>query len=231
MYSKSAKFYDAYYHFKNYSAESSQIHALIQQHNSNAATLLDVACGTGKHLECLREYYQVEGLDINPELLEFARRRCPEVPFYEGDMIEFRLGRTYDVVTCLFSAIGLVKLIENIYKAIDCMAYHMRPGGVLIVEPYFTPETCWARELRVNVTDEPELKIAWMYMKRVEGRIAVVDNNYLVGTPDGIDHLVERQEWGLFTHEEYLDAFRKAGLDVEYDPKGLFSRGLYIGTK
>ena len=91
MFTKSAQYYDALYHFKDYNAASKQLHALIQRHNPKAKTLLDVACGTGKHLDLLQQFYQVAGLDINPELLQIARQRCPESPFHEDDMVDFRL--------------------------------------------------------------------------------------------------------------------------------------------
>jgi dTDP-3-amino-3,4,6-trideoxy-alpha-D-glucopyranose N,N-dimethyltransferase len=69
MYTKSAQFYDALYHFKGYADASKRLHQLIQQRNRNARTLLDIACGTGRHIENLPQFYHVEGLDINPELL------------------------------------------------------------------------------------------------------------------------------------------------------------------
>src|SRR5918998_228728 len=118
MYTQSARFYDALYRFKDYAAASGQLVSLLQQRNPNAETLLDVACGTGKHLENLRDQYQVEGLDLNPEMLEIARRRCPDVSFHQGDMANFNLGRTFDVVTCLFSAIGYVKTLDNLQRAV-----------------------------------------------------------------------------------------------------------------
>jgi SAM-dependent methyltransferase len=168
-------------------------------------------------------------LDLNPELLDIARQRCPEVSFHQADMVNFRLDHDFDVITCLFSSIGYIKTVENMYETVSNMARHLRPGGVIIVEPWFTPESYWTGTITANFVDEPELKIAWMYTSEVEGRVSVLDINYLVGTPQGIDHFDERHELGLFTHEEYIGAFRKVGLEGRYDPYTLF-RGMYLGV-
>jgi hypothetical protein len=56
-----------------------------------------------------------------------------------------------------------------------------------------------------------------------------------VGTPNGIEYFIEREELGLFTHDQYIAAFQKAGLRVAYDRQaGLFRShniGMYWGVK
>jgi ubiquinone/menaquinone biosynthesis C-methylase UbiE len=231
MFIKSAQYYDAIYHFQDYASASRKIYALVQQHNPKAETLLDVACGTGRHLKHLREYYYVEGIDINQDLLEIARQRCPEVPYHQGDMVNFKLQRTFDVVTCLFSAIGYVKTIENMYQTVANMTHHLRQGGMLIIEPWFTPESYWVGKLTANFVDKSDLKIAWMYISEIKDKVSILDISFMVGTPQGIEHFQERHEIGLYTHDEYMDAFYKSGLDVICDSKGLFGRSLYVGLK
>ena len=76
---------------------------------AGCTSLLDVACGTGGHLVHLRRWYEVMGVDIDAGMLDEARRRLPGDTFVEGDMRSFRLHRTFDAVSCLFSSIGYMR--------------------------------------------------------------------------------------------------------------------------
>ncbi|NLH94257.1 MAG: class I SAM-dependent methyltransferase [Candidatus Cloacimonetes bacterium] len=232
MFTKSAKFYDALYHFLDYEMASQKITTIVFNRNPNALSLLDVACGTGKHLEFLKNHYLlVEGLDINQELLDIAEIRLPDVKFSVGDMIDFKLSKSFDVVTCLFSSIAYVKSLSNMRKAISKMSAHLNSGGILLVEPWISPEQYWERKIIANFVDQPDLKISWMYTHEVDGAVSIFNINYLVGTPEGVTYFTEKHEMGMFTRTEYEQAFLDAGLTVEYDPVGLFMRGLYIGVK
>lgn len=231
MFTKSAKFYDALYHFKDYETASEQIKQLVDQHNVKGKRLLDVGCGTGKHIEFLQQSYQTEGLDISPELLSVARSRCPKVPFWEASMVDFDLNHQFDIITCLFSAIAYVKTLDNMELSIANMANHLNTGGLLIVEPWISPENYWLSRITANFVDQADLKIAWMYTSEIDNLVSVFNINYLVGTPQGVEHFTERHEMGLFTQEQYTLAFQKAGLEVEFDSTGLFGRGIYLGKK
>ena len=231
MYEKSSQYFDLLHQGKDYDASSKAIRRLIQQHNPNAKTLLDAACGTGKHIEILQEYYYVEGLDISPELLEIARKRCPRLTFHLGNLMNFKLNRKFDIITCLFGSIGYLTTIESVESAIAGMADHLQADGILIIEPWLSPEKFWNKRVKFDVVDEPELKIVRMHTSKVKGRISMFDVNYLVGTPQGVRYFTELEELGLYTHEEYVSAFEMADLKVSYDEKGLFGYGLYIGIK
>jgi SAM-dependent methyltransferase len=229
MFTKSARFYDAVYSFKDYAVEAEKMDALIQERKSGARTLLDVACGTGKHLEHLRGRYDAEGLDLDPELLAIARERLPGVALHEEDMTTFDLGRRFDAVICLFSSIGYARTVEDLNRAVAAMARHLEPEGVLVVEPWITPDAWQGGYVGSVFVDEPDLKIARVDLPQRDGRVSRVDFHYLVATPAGIDRFEERHELCLFNHEEYVAAFRAAGLEVEHDPEGLMGRGLYVG--
>jgi trans-aconitate methyltransferase len=232
MFTLSARYYDLIYGFKDYRGEAEKLAKIVQEKGrSSGRSLLDVACGSGHHLEYLVEWFVVEGLDLAPDLLELARERLPGVPFHQADMADFALERQFDVISCLFSSIGYLKTLERVRQAVECWVKHLTPGGVLLIEPWFTPENWHPGSVHALLVDQPELKIARLSTSMVEGRLSYFDFHYLVATSAGTEHFVERHEMGLFETEEQLEILTQAGLQAEYDPDGLTGRGLLIGRK
>jgi ubiquinone/menaquinone biosynthesis C-methylase UbiE len=232
MFEKTAEFYDAIYSFKDYEEEARRLNDIIQTHKrAPGVHLLDIACGTGGHIAFLKADYEVEGLDLDAGMLEIAHQRHPEVNFHQGDMVSFDLGRDFEVVICLFSSIGYVRTLPKLQQAIGNMAGHVRPGGLLVIEPWFTPEDFLPGSVHATFVDQPDLKIARMNISEVDEGMSILDMHYLIATVDGIKHVVERHELGLFEHDDYLTALDQAGLETVYDLEGLTGRGLYLGIR
>jgi SAM-dependent methyltransferase len=232
MFSESAELYDLIYSFKDYAAEAARVRELVVAAGGpGEGSLLDVACGTGTHLEALRSYYSVEGLDLDEGLLAVARSRLPDVPLHRADMRDFDLGRRFDVVTCLFSAIGYVGTVEALNAGIASMARHLEPGGALVVEPWLSAEEIRDGYLGLDTREAPGLKVARMSRTHVHDRISTIEFEYLIGRPDGITHASERHDLALFTHDEMRGAFESAGLRARFDEQGITGRGLWIGIR
>jgi len=233
-YEKQAKYYDAIYEAvgKDYKKESDKIHKIIETYKqSTGQRLLDIACGTGGHIAFLKKWYQVEGLDIDNHMLAVARKRFPKVLFHRGNMSKFNLGKKFDSITCLFSAIGYTKTKRNLQEAIKRMSEHLKPGGVLAVEPSFSPDQ-WKLGLPSAVfIDKPGLKIARVNISERRNNLAVINFHFLVATQGRLEHFTELHELALFKPKEYINAFKLAGLKVIYKKKGIAKRGLYIGVK
>jgi SAM-dependent methyltransferase len=230
-YTRRPELYDLEYSFKDYEGECARIDEIARGHSPSARTLLDVACGTGKHLACLRTRFDCEGVDLDPGLLGVARERLGDVPLHEGDMRTLDLGRRFDVVTCLFSSIGFVRDLDGLVAAARALAAHVADRGVLIVEPWLTPGVWQPGRPHVLAADTEGLALARVTVAGQQGTISTTAMYYTVGMPDGVEQWREDHELGLFTHDEMRAALEATGLTVEHDPEGLTGRGLWLGTR
>jgi SAM-dependent methyltransferase len=231
MFSESAELYDLIYsQFKNYPAEASALASLIRAEHPTARTVLDVACGTAEHARLLAEThgFDVDGLDLDPNFVRIARTKLTRGQVYEADMTSFAVPQKYDVVLCLFSAIGYVKTLANVRRTLERFRVHLAVDGIVIVEPWFAPGSLDSGYVSVSTAKSDGVAVARMTHTTVEGRLSTLRFDYLIGRASGIEHVTELHELGLFTTDEMLESFERAGLPATHDPKGLDDRGLFL---
>ncbi len=228
-----AEVYDRVYAWKDYAGEARRLRAMIREFGPpRARTLLDVACGTGAHLRYLSRYYDCVGLDASPGMLRVARRRLPKVRFVKGRMESFHLSEQFDVLTCLFSAIGYVRSERDLRRALRSFARHLRPGGIAIVEPWFAPAAYHPGPFHLGQYGTKAWPIARMNRSDQRGSRSIMDMHYLVASPRGVLHWVERHDMGLFPVATSLAAFRAAGLRPRYLRNGFMrGRGLFVAVR
>ena len=228
---RSARVYDALTAQKDYRRAVRALTKAVRIAAPHARSLLDVGCGTGRHLQHLRERFNVEGFDLSRQMLALARERCPGVRFHQGTLVDFNLARRFDVVTCLFGSIGYSETAANLRKAVRSMARHLHPGGVLIVEPWVSPDRFVTGRIVFDKAEEQGLKVARMYVTKRRGMRSIFDSHYIVATAGGVEHFTERQALGLFSDAQYRAAFENADLRVSATSPDLFGYGLYVCTR
>jgi SAM-dependent methyltransferase len=235
LYGDLAEYYDRIYARKDYAAEAKRLRTIARRYlRRPGRSLLDVACGTGQHLAEFRKYFDVAGVDLSPEMLRVARRKLgPEVPLDRGDMRSFALGRQFDVVVCLFSAIGYLTTRRDRDRALRRFFEHVSPGGVLLVEGWIRPSR-WRRSgIHLQTYDGADAKIARVTLSSRTGAITRLEMHYLIAEPGRpVRHLAERHVNALVDSEEMLGSFRRAGFRGRILlGKAYRDRGLYVGVR
>jgi ubiquinone/menaquinone biosynthesis C-methylase UbiE len=132
------------------------------------ATVLDLACGMGRHSVPLsRKGFDVIGLDLSAELLARARRKRSRVDWVRGDMSRVPLAdKSCDAVISLFSSIGYFEDEFDNYRVLSEAARVLRPDGRLVVETVnrdffikYAPPQSWFRNGGLTVMEERRLDV------------------------------------------------------------------------
>ena len=234
LYGARAELYDAIYAWKDYAAEGARLHELLGALGiADGARVVEAACGTGKHLAELRRWYAVEGFDRSAEMLTLARARLPEVPLHQRDMRDPGDEPPADALLCLFSSIGYLHGREALLAALRGFAGRLRPGGVVVIEPWLAPEDFRDGHLFLQSTDTDALKVSRMSVGRREGELSVLQFQWLVGRPGAaIEHFTEEHGLWLCPRAVFAELLDAAGFDARFDPDGLMPRrGLWIGRR
>ena len=95
-------------------------------------TVLDAGCGTGRvAIELARRGVEAVGVDLDPAMLDTARRKGPQLTWVEGNLVSLDLGRRFDVVVMAGNVMIFVEPGTEA-QVVSRMAAHLAPGGRLI---------------------------------------------------------------------------------------------------
>jgi ubiquinone/menaquinone biosynthesis C-methylase UbiE len=229
-----AEIYDLVYSWwrgKDYATEAAQVTELIRARKPDAASLLDVACGTGVHLARFAGAFgHVEGLDLSEAMLAVARGRLPDVALHPGDMRTFELPRRFDAITCMYTAIAHQDETE-LPATLRRFARHLNPGGVVAIDPWWFPETFIEGYVSAEVLTPDHRSIARVSHATRDGDWSRTEVHYLVAdAKTGVRHFTEPYVHRLFTRGQYEDALTDAGFRAEYVEGFQSGHGLFVGT-
>ncbi|VVB73486.1 Ubiquinone/menaquinone biosynthesis C-methyltransferase UbiE [uncultured archaeon] len=231
LYKNLAKYYDLVYSMKDYKDDSRKLMKLIKRYKkSDGKELLEVACGTGNYLQYLKNRFNCIGTDINAGMLRVARQKAKGVPLKRADMTKLNLNKKFDVIVCLFSSIGYVKTYPNLKKTLNGFYKHLKPGGIAVIEPWFTKATFRVGSPHSLLYDGEDIKIARLDVSAKRGNVSILDLHFLVAERNkGTTHFIDRHELGLFEISRTLKIMKEVGFKPYALKKGAATnRGTYV---
>ncbi|POA01585.1 SAM-dependent methyltransferase, partial [Staphylococcus carnosus] len=87
---------------------------LVKSVTNHKVSILDLGCGTGSLTHQLTGLGSVTGMDLSPDMLVIASQKSDEVRWLEGDMSNFNLNETFDVITIFCDSLNYL----NSYNAV-----------------------------------------------------------------------------------------------------------------
>jgi len=159
-YERFAQFYDVV--MDDPAPRATRVDAAVERYRPDAASLLELACGTGSILARLTTSAALTGLDRSPEMLAVCAAKVPGARLVEGDMRSFDLGERFDVVVCVFDSVNHLLDEASWASLVECVHRHLTDGGL------FVCDVNTVGELR-RLGDEPP----WVY--DFDGGTAIID--------------------------------------------------------
>lgn len=94
-------------------------------------TALDLGCGTGVLCDRLRQAgIRALGVDLSGEMIALARDQFPECRFEAADMVTWRSGERFDLITCTGDALNHLSHMDDVARVFRNVRHMLNPGGL-----------------------------------------------------------------------------------------------------
>jgi SAM-dependent methyltransferase len=194
-------------------AEAEVDHLLDLVGVAPGARILDMPCGTGRHLlELARRGFRVTGVDRTEAFLRDVRAAADaeslEVELVRQDMRAFSREGAFDLGLNLYTSFGYFVDPEDDLKVLERFHRSLVPGGRLVIETI--SKEILARDLRPRDWREDEDGSLWLEEREIRSGWDWIDNRWIFIGPDGgrREHHVAHR---LYSAAELSALCRRAG--------------------
>lgn len=118
---------------ENIHGEADLVESLLTE--TGGRTVLDAGCGTGRvAIELARRGFIVTGVDADPEMLDTARAKAPELCWHEADLADETAAALPEDVDAVLLAGNVMIFLDPGTEArvLANLTACLRPGGLLV---------------------------------------------------------------------------------------------------
>lgn len=209
--------YARIYHYRDAKEAATFIEELIKRLNHSINyRILDIGCGTGRHVQhLLSKYEHVIGVDLSMTLL--SMRSSKSLPVLRADMRRLPFSpNSFDLILNLFTAFGYFEDDEEHYKCILNWSDLLSPEGIMIIDYLNSEKVIGEVKQGINLVSKVD---AGEYQVFTTKDVIQIDNlNYINKkikiTDKGSESRLFEEKVRLFTQEEFRRMLANAGLEI-----------------
>lgn len=208
------------YENKDYNREVNYVLDLLQRFSPNAKSILDIGCGTGKHLSILASHgYSATGVDLSHDMLNIAKNNYPDIDFFQGDAREFQLPNKFDAIVSLFHVASYQTTNTDLKQYFTNISNHLLNDGIVIFDFWYgpgvlsDPPVTRVKRMKNNSIDVIRIAEPIMYFEE-----NCVDVNYeILVTPIGENKLFrlnEKHTMRYLFYPELKSLLENSGIEI-----------------
>ena len=129
-YNKYSDFYDIFNKYRNYNREIRFILNIAK----NKKWILDLGCGTGTHLNILKNLgYITYGIDNSSNMIELAKEKV-DCNIYNMNILDYKIKEKFDAIISMHSVFNHLKSYKEFEIALTNSLNHLNDKGVMIID-------------------------------------------------------------------------------------------------
>jgi len=201
-------------------------HAFSAHATHPVSDVLDVACGSGRHVfELAKRGYECTGLDYTPERIQIARERAKReglsVKLLQGDATRLSYDNEFDAALALY-VLFLLPNDDDVLKCLSLINCALRPGGILVCNignPFYNGKQWFSLKAiheGLHITEDRAPGIHGTEIARIREfdpmhGVAWWQETSIIEAPDGTHVFRDRQRLRLFTYWDIIHYLQVAG--------------------
>ncbi len=220
-YNKIAKIYDLMYTKETGYNHKNQVDWVDnwRKKTHRSKTVLDLACGTGIHLEYFKKLgYKIQGIDASQKMLNVAKKRLGAVSLKKDFFETFNLKKKPDIITCYFNGMSyntdlrkLKSTFKNIYKSLP-------DKGIFIFDVFCIEKS--KKIFAIKKFENKKIKISRTIIGLPTNKGFKSTMYYIIFDGKKSDILSETSLRGTFSKKQILNTLSSSNFKVLYCGKG-----------
>ncbi len=178
---------------------------------------LDVGCGGGWFTRAFaRAGYQMTGLDISPQMLDYAQNKALKEgvrgEYLLGDIATKKMPRRFDFVTAINDCINYIPKTK-INSAVKNIAGALKKGGIFLFD--ISSKRKFEKKIANTVSVDDRENITYFSFNKVEGDRAVMEVSLFIKRQDGaFDRKDETHIQYIYDEAEIIQALENNAFSV-----------------
>jgi SAM-dependent methyltransferase len=219
-----SKYYNLLYNKKDYAKEFNYITSIINiyypsQKGHKNPTILDIGCGTGKHLKLFKDTgYTVFGIDLSENMLATAQKHLNQKKnLVCSSASNFKFHTKFDVIISLFHVMSYQTGIGDLEKVFENIKNHLADNGIFIFDFWYGPAVLSDPPVvRIKRLENEKIRLTRIAEPRIYYNDNIVDVKYEMILEDKDTHIIEKINEIHKMRYLFLPEIKKIAADTDF---------------